>query len=225
MVRTVLFDFYGTLARAVQWGPTMEEVLAGKGVRLDSYAEARLNANLSDGLVHTAESADRDTYVAWEQARLRGLAEACGTPETDLDEVVADLYAASKDYVLEAYEEVPATVAELRSRAIGVAVCSNWDWDLDGALARVGLDGLFDVVVTSAQAGSRKPDRAIYDHTLRRCGVAPSDALFVGDTWEPDVDGPRRAGIASVYLWRPGEHDGPPPEGTIADLRAVLDLI
>ena len=68
---------------------------------------------------------------------------------------------------------------------------------------RVGrLTGAVDVVVSSAWVGARKPHRRIYAHTLEQLGVAPQDALFVGDTWACDVDGPRAAGMHAIYLRR-----------------------
>ena len=222
MSEAVLFDFYGTLARAVAWGPPFEDVLGRRGLALADAPEARWE---DDGLDHAEHSRDRDTYVRWEHDRLRRLARACGALDGDLDDIVAELYAASKDYVLAAYDEVAGTLSDLRQRAVTVAVCSNWDWDLDNALAAAGLPGMVDVVVTSAQAGARKPHPRIYETALVRCGVGPGDALFVGDTWEPDVEGPRRAGIRAVQVWRPDQHAEPPPPGAITDLRAVLDLL
>ena len=227
MVKAALFDFYGTLARATRWGPTVEEVLGRRGVSVAAAARARWEAETADGVDHGDHSADRDRYVAWEQARLRRLAEGCGVGPADLDGVVTELYATSKDFTLEAYDEVPGVLATLRERGLTVAVCSNWDWDLDRALARSGLDDFVDVVVTSAQVGTRKPHPRIYEVTLERCGVAAADALFVGDTWGPDVEGPRAAGLAPVLVWRNGL-DPPadvPGVRRIADLRGVLDLV
>ena len=227
MTRAVLFDFYGTLARATSWGPTIEEVLRERGAVMDRDAHARWQAEAADGVAHLEHSTDRDRYVAWEQARLRRLADASGL---DDDEVVAALYRALKTYTLEAYDEAPAVLADLRSRGLALAVCSNWDWDLDGALELCGLGDAFDVVVTSAQAGARKPHPRIYEHTLGRCGApAPGDVLFVGDTWEPDVVGPLNAGMRAVHIWRADDDRAhpPPPNGAaqIADLRGVLELL
>lgn len=223
MTRAVLFDFYGTLARATEWGPNVEDVLAEHGVGLDRDAFDRWHAEAADGVDHIEHSTDRERYVAWERARLTRLAEGCGAAAPE--EVVDALYRAVKTYTLEAYDEVPAVLAELRSRGVVLAVCSNWDWDLDRAIERSGLGGAFDVTVTSAQAGVRKPHPRIYRHTLERCGdIAPRDVMFVGDTWEPDVEGPRRAGMCAVQVWRDA---APPPNGTarIPDLRGVLDLV
>ena len=60
MIRAILFDFYGTLARAVTWGPTIEEVLRGYGVELDPAIRARWRDEAIDGVEHLEHSVDRE---------------------------------------------------------------------------------------------------------------------------------------------------------------------
>lgn len=238
-VRGVLFDFYGTLARAVEWGETHEQVLVRRG--FDGAAAAwgsQWVGGAVDGEEHIEHSADRDTYHRWELERLRRRARACGVGEDDLEALVADLHRASKAYTLAPYEEVPEVLAQLRAQGLVLAVCSNWDWDLERAVAAVGLDELLDEVVTSAQAGARKPHPRIFDVTLGRCSLRPGEALFVGDSWGPDVEGPVAAGMRAVHLYRWDQAErarevgatalAPPlPDGVVRapDLRAVLDLV
>jgi len=226
VIRAVLFDFYGTLARAVSWGPTVQEVLASHGVELNPEAQARWRDEATDGVEHIEHSVDRARYVAWERARLTRLTTACGVAQPEA--VVEALYRAIKAFTLVAYDEVRDVLDDLRARRIVLAVCSNWDWDLTGAIEGSGLAaGLFDAVVTSAQAGARKPHPRIYERTLDRCGgIAPQDALFVGDTWGPDVEGPRRMGMRSVQVCREGE-GRPGGEGAprITDLWGVADFL
>lgn len=183
----------------------------------------------ADGDEHLEHSVSREAYLAWERDRLRRRARACGVGEDDLEALVADLHAASKTYTLLAYEEAPDVLAALRDRGVTVAICSNWDWDIDRAVAGAGLAGAVDLVVTSAQAGARKPHPRIFDHTLQRCGVAPAQALFVGDTFGADVDGPVRYGMRALHVWRDDVEGDPPPlppgATRAADLRAVLDLV
>src|SRR5436309_823923 len=82
-----------------------------------------------------------------------------------------------------------------------IAVCSNWDWHLDRAMAQAGLDGLVDVMVTSAQAGARKPHPRIFERTLEKCRVTdPAEVVFVGDSWGPDVEGPSAMGMRPVHV-------------------------
>jgi putative hydrolase of the HAD superfamily len=231
VIRAAIFDFYGTLARAVTWGPDLARVLADRGLRMDEAAHRAWQAEVFDGMEHHEHSQSRDRYLAWELQRLRHLAEASGGGD-DVEAVAAALHAATRDYRLAAYDEVPAVLAELRARGLVVAVCSNWTWDLDDALDDAGLGSAVDVVVTSAQAGVRKPHGAIFALTLERCGVDAGEAVFVGDTWFPDVEGARAAGLVPVHVWREGDAwtaDPPPPlpEGVhrVEDLCGVLDLV
>jgi len=228
----VIFDFYGTLARAVSWGSPVEEVLAGHGHRLEPDAYAAWQAEVYDGMDHLAHSGTRDAYMAWERDRLRRLVQGSGVDGADVEELAAEIHVAIGDFRLAAYDEVPGVLDELRRRGLIVAVCSNWGWDLDRALEMSGLGGAADVAVTSAQAGVRKPHPRIYELTIQACGVAPAEAVFVGDTWFPDVEGPLAAGMHPVHVWR--RHDDhvvgplpPLPHGArrVDDLRGVLDLV
>ena len=126
------------------------------------------------------------------------------------------------------------SLAELRSRGLRLVICSNWDWDLREAVEEAGLTDAFDALVSSAWVGARKPHPRIYADALAEAAVEPGDALFVGDTWGPDVEGPVAAGIRAVYLRREGHwpdgtcpHDEPAETGTpvIGDLRGLLDLV
>jgi FMN phosphatase YigB (HAD superfamily) len=67
-------------------------------------------------------------------------------------------------------------------------------------LTRAGLDGVFTWVITSADAGARKPSSRFFDYALARCGCAPDDVLFVGNQLNTDVAGANAAGIRSVWL-------------------------
>ena len=59
------------------------------------------------------------------------------------------------------------------------------------------LEGLFDAVVTSAEAGAAKPDPAVFLLALARLGVPPAHAAHVGDS-EADEEGARAAGLRFV---------------------------
>jgi len=233
MARAVFLDFYGTLAHARTWGRTREAVLAERGFRIPDDITERWTDEAADGKEHVEHSVDAETYRAWEHHRLRRFVEACGVGADDADLLVEDLYTATKSFELQAYPEVPAVLAELRERGVTVAVCSNWDWHLDRAMAQAGLDSLIDVLVTSARAGARKPHRRIFEYTLDACGIDdPSGVVFAGDSWGPDVEGPAAMGMRPVHVWRPeweGEREPPPPisDGVVRvpDLSGLVNLV
>ncbi len=230
MVRAVLLDFYGTLARATSWGSSADEVFARHGFTLEPGAWDRWSAvDMVDGTEHVQHSSSREAYVAWERDNLLRRAVACGVGPDDAEALAGDLHAASKNFTLEPYPEVPEVLDQLRRRGVAVAVCSNWDWDLDRALAQAGLDGQVDVAVTSARAGARKPHPRIYRHTLEQLGTAAGEALFVGDTWEADVVGPGQAGLRAVHVQRPDDRRPAPDAGPdvtrVPDLRPLPGLL
>src|SRR5258707_1969249 len=106
MTKAVLFDFYGTLARAGTWGPTHEEVLARHGYRVDEPAREAWRSEIFDGQEHLEHSVDRNRYVAWERGRLARMVAACDVGPDDVDRLVDDLYQAAKAFTLVAYPQV-----------------------------------------------------------------------------------------------------------------------
>jgi FMN phosphatase YigB (HAD superfamily) len=67
------------------------------------------------------------------------------------------------------------------------------------------FDLRFRHVIASCDCGSAKPDALIFHEAVAKLGFAPQEILHVGDRWELDVEGARRAGFgAALYtgLWR-----------------------
>ncbi len=79
----------------------------------------------------------------------------------------------------------------------------------------IALDELFDVVVDSSAVGMRKPDPAIFTHTLDLLGgVAPDRAVFLDDV-ESNLVGARRAGLRTILV-------GDPPGPALTELDRLL---
>lgn len=66
-------------------------------------------------------------------------------------------------------------------------------------LRALGIDGYFGVVVSGDTLPQKKPDPAPLLHAAERLGVAPSQALMVGDS-EHDVKAARAAGFQVVCV-------------------------
>jgi putative hydrolase of the HAD superfamily len=93
------------------------------------------------------------------------------------------------------------------------------------ALARVGLDALFDVALTARELGASKPDPQFFDALLTRCDALPHQAVMVGDTFRTDIVGAKHASLWAVWYNPAGD---PPPAGAHihpdATLRRLSDL-
>ncbi len=232
MTRAVLFDFYGTLARATRW-LSIDVVLAERGYELPKAVHDRWWNQGIDGVEHVEHSESREAYQAWQHERLLAMLAETDVHPGEYEEILEQLRHGNEARVLEAYPEVPSALEELRRLGVSLAVCSNWDWDLDQALDEVALRGRFDVVVSSAWAGARKPHPRIFEYTLERLGVEAPGVVFVGDTWGPDVVGPQAVGMTPLYLRRRDhwpDETAPADPGSVGvatatDVTPILELV
>jgi len=87
--------------------------------------------------------------------------------------------------------------AGLRTALVSDAGADDVEW-----WDRSPLCTRFDVEVFSYKVGVRKPDPRIYRHALDQLGVAPEDAIFVGDRGSDEHRGARAAGVQSVLVTR-----------------------
>jgi putative hydrolase of the HAD superfamily len=230
VVSAVIFDFYGTLAHFADMSVSnYETVFAAHGYQPE---RAILDSSFSryDGVEHGEHSVSEQAYESWVRLRLRDLTDACGVPDPHVEDLI-DALRASDQGAMVAYPEATRTLTSLRASGLAVGVCSNWGWELDAFLGQVGLLELVDAGVTSARAGARKPHPDIYGASITALGVDPAEVVFVGDSWEPDVRGPRRMGMTAVHVWREEERSGMrPPElepgdHRVADLTGVLEIV
>jgi putative hydrolase of the HAD superfamily len=111
-------------------------------------------------------------------------------------------------------DSVPALKA-LRAEGMKLVCVSNWDVSLEQVLDRCGLAEYLDGAISSAVAGARKPDPAIFVPALELAGCTAQEALHVGDTPEEDLDAARAAGIRALLVDREGG-------GDIASLEEVV---
>lgn len=85
------------------------------------------------------------------------------------------------------YPDTVEVLRRLRAAGVPTAVVSNIGWDPRPVFARWGVTDLFAALVLSYERGVIKPDPRIFQLACQELGVAPTDALMVGDN--PDADG------------------------------------
>jgi putative hydrolase of the HAD superfamily len=107
--------------------------------------------------------------------------------------------------------EPAARSALRRAREAGLrtGVVSNMDARLPALLDALGLGGAFDVVVVPARCGFAKPDARIFQAALAALGVAPKEAVYVGDRERDCVGAARDAGLRGIR-YAPGSEPGDP---------------
>ena len=193
------------------------------GAALDVPLTANRLAGAAPGAALAAEQArgvDRDRARVYLEALFTG----AGISEARMDEVGACLRALHAEGHLWCRLE-PGTreaLERLRGAGLRLAVVSNSDGRVEEALAAADLRDCFDVVLDSALVGVEKPDPAIFRAALDALGVAPGEALYVGDLYDIDVVGARAAGMDAVLLL-PGAAQGAHDCRTFGSLSALAD--
>jgi putative hydrolase of the HAD superfamily len=195
-LKAVLFDAGNTLL-FLDHDRMASAVGATLGLSLDA---ARL-AGASGAAAQAAERAqgqDRDRARVYLEALFTG----AGVPAARMNEVGACLAQLHQEYHLWCHVAVGTreSLDRLRAGGLRLGVVSNSDGRVEEALNVAGLRECFDVVVDSALVGVEKPDPAIFRAALAALGVAPEEALYVGDLYDVDVVGARAAGMEAALL-------------------------
>ena len=81
-----------------------------------------------------------------------------------------------------------------------LAVISNNFGNTRGWCDEYGLSPLFEVIVDSTVVGVMKPDARIFEIALAALDVLPAEAIYIGDSYVPDMKGAKGAGMWTAWL-------------------------
>jgi putative hydrolase of the HAD superfamily len=244
-VRAIVFDLFDTLID-LPMGALPRVTVAGHeipstvGALHAVYAE-RHPIDL-ESFATALRTIDREWRAShWEQGR--------ELPTTDRFARVLDRLAVPQDPalierltnvhmgMLASVASTPAhhadVLARLRERH-RLGVCSNFTHapTARALLEDAGLDRSLDAVVISHEHGLRKPRREIFEATLDALGVAPDEAIHVGDNLDADVAGASALGVRTIWITRCvkdpervlAKHQGPAPTWIVRDLAELESL-
>ena len=219
-LRAILFDAGNTLL-FLDYPRLARGVAAATGVPLTGAA---LSAGAAEAavLMERGDTTDRERASRY----LEQLFLLAGVPADQLQLVRDTLLALHRERHLWGGVD-PATGAALdRLLAAGfrLAVVSNSDGRAEEGLIAAGLRERFELVVDSQLVGFEKPDPRIFEWALERMGLPPTEALYVGDLYEVDVVGARRAGMDVILLDPAGKHRGRNVR-TAANVAEVAELV
>ena len=181
MIRAVLLDVDGTLvdsndAHARAW----VQAFAEQGVAVDYDAVRRRIGMGGDKLMPAVSDIEESTPAGQRIAARR-------------QEIFKGFLP-----TLKAFPEAGALVAALKAAGYrAVAASSAKREELEALLALAGAADLLDASTSSDDAEESKPDPDIIQAALKRAGVAPSEAVMIGDT-PYDVEAAGRAGVATI---------------------------
>lgn len=193
--RGVLFDWRGTLVV----GPTFEGWVAEALRRLGRPHEGDATAGIAARLERTGDDLDApgtDADAALHRRTyLRVLA------DLGLEaELVTALYEVECDPAFTTFaDDAAPTLRALHDADLRIAVVSDIHVDIRPSFAAAGLAELVDVFTLSFEQGVQTPDPEMFTRTLTALGIAPHEALMVGDRSRPD-GGAVEVGMVTLLL-------------------------
>jgi putative hydrolase of the HAD superfamily len=134
-------------------------------------------------------------------------------------------YRKARDAALVLYPHVTSTLTTLVKRGIKLALITDAPpkqaWL---RLCQLNLHHLFDVVITSEEAGALKPSPLPFRAALEELGLEPEEAIMVGDWPDRDMKGAQSVGMRSV-LAKYGEREYKGESGATWEIEDIGELL
>jgi len=218
MIRAIIFDLDNTLT----------DFMKMKRAAIDAAVDGMLDAGLTLSREEVASRIyqvyDREG-IEYQQVFDIFLHEVLGRIDFKILSSAIVSYRRARDSYLVLYPHVNLTLLELLKRGLKLAVVSDAPrlqaWM---RLAHLQLQHLFDTVVAFEDTGERKPSPKPFVRAIEMLGIAPSEAIMVGDWPERDVVGAAKVGIRTAFA-RYGDTFGTQHSGADFDLNDVYELV
>jgi putative hydrolase of the HAD superfamily len=188
----VTIDAAGTLIELVDPTERLRAALASRGVAREAGAvRSAFGREVAYYVPRSSTGRDRESLAALQRDAVGVFLDALAA-ELDAGEFATTFMSAIE---FRPTDGAVKALRLLRSAGLALACVANWDVTLESHLVNAGLRVHFAAVVSSAESGAAKPDRAIFLDALERLGVVPERALHIGDS-DADRDGALAARLA-----------------------------
>ena len=181
-IESVIFDWGGVLIEDPAPG-LMQYCAQVLAVAKEKYMEAHniFAADFQKG------SVSEDTF--WER-----ICKELSLPKPAVRSLWTDAFKAA--YVPK--EEMFSMAASLRENGYKTAVLSNTEAPAMRYFHQLQYD-MFDALVFSCAEGTKKPERRIYELTVRKLSSRPEQSVFIDDKQEY-IDGAKEAGLNTILF-------------------------
>ena len=115
----------------------------------------------------------------------------------------------------------------LRDKGYHMHMCSNGFHEVQYKKLRAcGLYDYFDTIILSEDAGYNKPAPEYFDYAFKKSGAKKESTLMIGDNFQTDILGAKRAGLRVAYFNRYPEYPATEPiDYEVTSLRQLMDIL
>ena len=130
-------------------------------------------------------------------------------------------YCSNKPGVVEGAHEL---MDYLKQKGYRIHMCSNGFHEVQyKKLAACGLRDHFDTIILSEDAGVNKPALEYFEYALRTSGAKKDTTVMIGDNFQTDILGAKRAGLDTIFFNRWPEY--PATEPITYEVDTLKDII
>ena len=231
MIKAVFFDLYQTL---ICYDPPQEEslakVLSELGIEITPEA-LRRPVVAADEFIYQENSrlpiskrSDEEKKSLFAQYQAMLLKEAGIEPTSELiGSILSKMQQIKFNRVL--FDDVLPALTELKKRGLILGLISNVDSDITPLFDKLGLSPLLQVVITSQDMGYFKPQPEIFKEAAKQASIQVSEAMYIGDQYQIDVLGAKKAGMQGVLLDRNGYFEEVTRELKIQNLYQLVEYL
>lgn len=190
-LRAVIFDFSGTLFRLEENPSWYSDLTDSDGSPFDLAAQAEIMRRMTAPTGQIVELGG-EFLEAWEKRDLDPalhrkvyveVLRSSGVPDPQADGLYARLIDPDQ---WTPYPDTAEVLSRLSEQGVKVGVISNIAFDIRPAFDRLDISKHVDEFLLSYLEEVIKPDPKIFLRACERLGVAPEEALMVGDSEEAD---------------------------------------
>jgi putative hydrolase of the HAD superfamily len=161
---------------------------------------------------------------------MRRVLEEMGQPDAERAKALSSRYATLRDSHLALFPESQDVLAFLKdSGQFKLGLITNGPADVQRQeIVTLGIGGFFDHILIEGEFKLGKPHLQIFAEACAKWGLQPSQMLFVGNAFEHDVQGAKRAGWHALWVNKAEEENPgtqPQPDEEIVDLWEVIDWL
>lgn len=89
----------------------------------------------------------------------------------------------------------------LKNKKIKIAICTDLTAHIQHRKLRMlGIKNYIDCIVTSEETGLEKPNHVMFELCLKKLGLQPQEAFYVGDSFKKDIIGANSVGIFPIWF-------------------------
>jgi len=210
-IRAVIFDCYSTLVD-IRTDESKPEIFRYLSLYLQYYG-----AQIEENTLKTMLKREKERYIRRKNERY---------PEVDLEAVFSKILkreGLNSPFLTESccklfrllsrerfqlFPDSLPVLEEIKRNGYAMAVVSDAQKAFcleEGQM--LGINDFFDHIVLSTQYGFRKPDSRLFEIACSLLGITPSEAVYIGDHPEKDVEGAKNIGMPVILINR-NLHEG-----------------